>query len=193
MMRFTRNSLALLSLALALPAARLAAQAPTSRFSVALFSGTVTGLGSGGDDGKFHATRDDGARFTVGLAPGLAVRASVTRALRETSGAAWGKNEGQDVETWRYGAEVVAGPSAPRGLRPYVFGGVGLTTSNPPGDGAAGTGPAARAGAGVEWRPGGARVGALLEGGASAYRLRALGVRQTQLDFAWNGGLALHW
>jgi hypothetical protein len=192
MTNHTRNSLALLSLALAVPAAHLAAQAPDRRFSISSFSGGVTPIGSGGDGG-FRLAHDDGARFAVELSSVLAVRAAVTRSLRETSGPDWGKNVGRDIETWRYSAEVVAGPSAPRNVRPYVFGGAGLVTSNPRGDGGTGAGPAVRAGLGVQWRPGRSRLGALLEAGGSAYHLKALGVRQTQVDFAWNGGLSLHW
>jgi hypothetical protein len=193
MAHHTLSSAALLSLALAVPTARLAAQAPERRFSISTFSGGVVPFGGAWGDGEFRLARDDGARFTVELNPVLAVRAAVTRALRETSGVGWGQDAGKDIETWHYGAEVVAGPSASRNLRPYVFGGAGLAASDPRGDGETSTTPAIRAGLGVQWRPGRSRLGALLEAGGSAYRLKALGVRQTQLDFAWNGGLSLHW
>jgi hypothetical protein len=188
--RSTLPFLALAAVTTTVGAERLAAQAPARPFTLAGFGGGVSSL-RGGDE-SFRVTHEDGVRLGYDVSSVISLRAVVTRAMRETSGAAWGKNAGTDVAHWRYAAEVVVGPSGALNVRPYAFGGAGLETSTPRGgDGNASA--AARAGLGVEWRPGRSRIGAALEAGANAYRLNTLGVRHTQYDLAWNGGLSLHW
>ncbi|AHG93227.1 hypothetical protein J421_5692 (plasmid) [Gemmatirosa kalamazoonensis] len=170
--------------------APLAAQAPARPFTLAGFGGGISSLGG---DGEFRVTHEDGVRLGYDVNPVITLRAVVTSATRETSGAAWGKHSGTDVSHRRYAAEIVAGPSGARNVRPYVFGGAGVVTNDPRGDGDANTTGALRAGVGFEWRPGRSHIGAAFEAGANAYRLNTLGVRRTQYDVAWNGGLALHW
>jgi Outer membrane protein beta-barrel domain len=171
--------------------AQLAAQAPARPFTLAGFGGGISSLGGGG--GEFRLTHEDGVRLGYDVSPVITLRAVVTSATRETSGSAWGKRAGTDISHRRYAAEVVAGPAGARNVRPYVFGGAGVVRNDPRGDGDANTSGALRAGVGFEWRPGRSHIGAAFEAGANAYRLNTLGVRQTQYDFAWNGGLSLHW